>query len=514
MVMKNKLSTSVVVNIIRTVTMTICSFITFPYVCSILHDTALGAYSWVAAFVYYFFILARISIPNIAVREVVKVKDDPEKLSVKVQELFIIQAIMTLLSFGLMTLLVFTLPAFKGGTDLYSYRSLAFILSLNFVTGVLSFEWVFTAFEKHVYLAIRSIIVYAVFDILIFLFVKYPSHVTLYTFFVVASTIVIVIVNLIYLPRLVKFKKNYRYNFKQYLPILGMLFLISFVVAVYDKTDTFILGLIDNTKKSVGSYSVGMKGVEIIIGIITSLSMVFIPRATSYLNNDEPEQYKNLNKYSVNLALFIVLPAIATMASLSLPITSLISGSDLSDTSNLQTLDYANANIVLAALASLMLTYSLSFIIYTQILIPKKKEMTYFVAMFVGCFMNIVFSLLFALVLMKNNPAVGVAIATSITDVVVLSLLIIATWKDVKEVIFNFNNLKIVLVSLFIAAISLVGSIFLTKGLSLIISSKTTVYLLDLLIIVSVDAVIYLGALFLLKEKLVRSVIQRIRHAI
>ena len=111
-------------------------------------------------------------------------------------------------SFALMATLTLVLPAFKSGESVsYSYQSLVFILSLNFVTGVMSFEWVFTAFEKHVYLAIRSILIYGIFDILIFLFVKNPSHVTLYTFFVVASTIVIVIANLIYLPRLVKFTK-------------------------------------------------------------------------------------------------------------------------------------------------------------------------------------------------------------------------------------------------------------------------------------------------------------------
>ncbi len=503
--MKNNVSTSVVVNIVRTITMTICSFITFPYVCAILQDSALGAYSWASAFVYYFFILARISIPNIAVREVVKVKNDPDKLSVKVQELFIIQAVMTLISFALMATLVFTLPAFKSDASLsYSYQNLVFILSLNFVTGVLSFEWVFTAFEKHVYLAIRSIVVYAFFDVLIFLFVKYPSHVTLYSFLVVASTIVIVISNLIYLPKLVKFTKKYKYNFKQYLPILGVLFLISLVVAIYDKTDAFILGLIDVSKRSVGSYSVGMKGVEIIIGIITSLSMVFIPRATSFLEKGNTEKYRNLTKYSINIALFIVAPAIATMATLAYPITSLISGSDLSQ-------NYINANYILSILSSIMLTYSISFIIYTQVLIPKKKEMFYFISMFVGCVLNIGLSLLFALVFMKNTPSIGVAIATSISDVIVLGLLIGFTWKDTSKAIFNLNNLKIILVSLLIAGISFGGSYFLIKGLSNIISNTTTIYILDIIIVLLVDALVYVGALLLLKEKLLRSFIRRIK---
>ena len=135
--MKNQVQSNVIVNLIRTVTMTLLSFVTFPYVCRVLGDSALGAYSWAAAFVYYFVVLAKVAIPNIAVRECVKVRDNPDELSTKVQEFFIIQAIATLLSFGLMSLLVFTIPALR------ERNTLIFILSINFLTNVLTFEWLF-----------------------------------------------------------------------------------------------------------------------------------------------------------------------------------------------------------------------------------------------------------------------------------------------------------------------------------------------------------------------------------
>ena len=67
--MKSNIHTNVVVNLIRTVAMTLLSFITFPFVCRVLGDSALGTFSWATSFVYYFIILSKISIPNIAVRE-------------------------------------------------------------------------------------------------------------------------------------------------------------------------------------------------------------------------------------------------------------------------------------------------------------------------------------------------------------------------------------------------------------------------------------------------------------
>ena len=91
---------NVLINLIRTLTMTILSFITFPYVTRALGDSVFGTYTWANTFVYYFLVLARISIPNIAIRECAKVKNDKEALSKKAQEFFVLQAITTLLSFG------------------------------------------------------------------------------------------------------------------------------------------------------------------------------------------------------------------------------------------------------------------------------------------------------------------------------------------------------------------------------------------------------------------------------
>lgn len=485
--MHTNVRSSVIVNIIRTVTMTILSFLTFPFVCRALGDEAFGLYNWAVSFVYYFLVIARISIPNIAVRECVKVKDDPEKLSQKTHEFFIIQAVTTLLSFGLMSIILLSVPVFDDG----SIRTVVFILSLNFLTGVFSFEWIFTALEKHTYMAIRSIIIATIVDILIFSFVKYPHRLPLYTFFCVLTTILTVVSNLVYLPRVLKLKKPHNLNFKQYLPTIGIMFAISLVAAIYDKTDTFILGLVDQTKASVGSYAVGMKGVEIVIGIITALSTVFIPRATIYYNDNDARQFKNINVYATNIAMFIVVPAIALMIGLAGTITSLIGGPT----------GYLNSESVLIALASLMLTFSVSGIIYTQILIPTKKEKTYLFVMLGGSLLNIMFSLLFGLVLFKDNPAFGVALGTSITDLSILITLFALTWEHSKHILLTINNLKIVIMGGILAG----ATILLNNYLNISMENVESSLLVKLVVIFLIDLVIYLVGCFISKEKLVRS---------
>ncbi len=496
MQMKNEVRSNVVINLIRTVTMMILSFVTFPLVCRYLGDTMVGLYSWATAFVYYFLILARISIPNIAVRECIKVRDDPEKLAHKTQEFFIIQAVTTLLSFGLMCIIVFSVgvPNFADPLN----RSLIFVLSLNFLFGVLSFEWVFTALEKHTYMAIRSIVVATIVDILVFAFIKDPEHILLYAFLSILTTVLTVLSNIIYLPKLVKFRKTEKYNFKQYFPLLGVLFAISVVAAIYDKTDTFILGFIDPSKASVGSYSVAMKGVEIVIGIITALSTIFMPRAMYYYQKGDERQFKNLNKYSANICLLIVIPAIALMVALAEPITKIIAGIE----------GYYYADTILIALASLMLTFSISNIIYTQILIPLKKEKYYLVAVLSASITNIGLSLLFGLVIFKDNPAFGVALGTSITDVLLVAILASLSWKHSKHIILNFNNLKILIIGIIIGVAAYFISPILFKSLANNMSIEFA-YLVDIIIIFFGSLIVYIIGLILTKEKLVKSIIRR-----
>lgn len=498
--MKTNIHTNVIVNLIRTVVLLVLSFITFPYICRVLGDANLGIYTWANSFVYYFLILARVSIPNIATREIVKVKDDPVALSKKTQEFFIIQAITTLLSFALLCLILFTVPAFKNQTGtVYDYQPIILLLSINFLSGVFSFEWIYTALEKHVYMAIRSLVILTIVDILIFLLVIYPEYIAVYTMCTVSVTILTVISNLIYLPKLVKFKKVDKYDFKQYLKPIGVLFMITLMIALYEKSDSFILGLIDSSKVSVGSYAVGIKGVEIIIGIVTSLSVVFMPRATHYLKNNDQKNFQNLNKYSANICFFIVIPAIATMIALADPITSLISGSY--DSLN----TYKEAPMVLIALASMMLTYSLSNIIYTQILIPLKKEKLYIYALGIGLIFDIGLSLLFAMLLLKETPALGVAIATSIADLIVLIILCALVYKDIKRALFNWNNLKILVVGIIIFLFAFfVGP--LIQGALLENLGDAYSRVVEIVAVILIGAIIYISLLLLTKEKLISTI--------
>ncbi|NCA97306.1 MAG: hypothetical protein EOM77_03895, partial [Bacteroidia bacterium] len=363
----------------------------------------------------------------------------------------------------------------------------------------------YIALEKHFYMAMRSIIILTISAICIFVFVKYPEDIYIYAFFTVGVTILTVISNLIYLPRLVSFKKEGAYDFKSYLRPLLVLFAISVVLSLYNQSDTFILGFLNADKAEVGSYSVGLKGVDVIIAITTSLSVVFMPRASYYYQLEDKSYFDRLTKYSINITLFIAIPAIASMTTLSEPITRLISGNYLGSGG-----DFQQSWTILAILASIMLTYSIGDIIYTQILIPMKKEKIYLYTILIGAAFDIVMSVILGLFVFKDHPAIGVAIATAGTDALIIAFLLIKTWKWTGHAIFNPNTLKIFALGFVVAIVCyFVGPILFRAFMVQYSGNYTNAYLAELVSTVAIAGVIYLTGLILLKENLVMSVVKR-----
>lgn len=500
---------NVVINLIRTLTMTVLSFLTYPYITRALGDQVFGLYSWANAFVYYFLVLAKISIPNVAIRECAKVRDDKEKLSNLVQTFFLLQAITTLISFSLMSGIVLSVP------QLFQTRELIYLLSINFLCGAFSFEWVYIALEKHFYITVRSISLLALGAVLTFLFIKrsdtpaiLEQEVYLYAAITVSYTVFTSLLNCLILPRYVSFKKTLPYQIKPLLKPLLLLFLISFALTLYNQTDQFLLGLFDESKASVGSYSVGVKGVDIVITLITSLYAVFLPRATHYYSLENKTFYRNLLTYSFNITLFIAIPAVATMSTMARPITSLISGSgDMASSSS----TYLDADWILVALSCMMLTYSLGDNVYNEILLPQKKERHYLYAMLFGVVCNIGLSLLFALLPFKEHPGIGVALATGITDVLLCAYLLFISREYSQKALFNLNSLKILLAGILVGVASfflcpLFQSLFLAHGL---VAWECSLF--SLLASVAIDALIYILFLLACRERLICSFLPKQR---
>ena len=276
--------------------------------------------------------------------------------------------------------------------------------------------------------------------------------------------------------------------------------ILTIVLTFYNQTDTIILGILDPSTASVGSYAIGVKGSEIVITIITSLSAVFIPRATRLYQNENKYFFKNLARYATNIALFIAIPAYVALVILAPDIIAFLVNSNLSGTWTDSSI--ANATLSVIIISSLVITYSLADIIFSSILLPMGKEKIYLWTIVIGLVLNVFGCILLGKTIFESRPVIGVAIATALSDVIVLIVLIIGAWKYIKSALFNLNSLKIAIAGIMIGA--------LTYYLQTIINGTPFV---KILIIILIDGVVYTSLLAVSKERLVTSFLTKKKEA-
>ena len=134
-----------------------------------------------------------------------------------------------------------------------------------------------------------------------------------------------------------------------------------------------------------------------------------------------------------------------------------------------------------------------------------KKEKYYLLAIGVGTLLNIALSIILGAVVFKDRPAIGVAIGTASTDLLIIIFLMAISWKWIKQAIFNKNSLKLLIANAIILAVSLLIYNPLMKLWGVLNLSTSVAFVLQLFSVVLIDGIIYIVTLLLLKEDLVSS---------
>ena len=97
-------------NSILTMSSYIFPLITFPYVSRILLPAGTGKVSFVTSIMSYFALVAQMGIPTYGVRYCAKIRDDKYKLSQAVREIFLLNLILTIISYGVFGLMLISIP--------------------------------------------------------------------------------------------------------------------------------------------------------------------------------------------------------------------------------------------------------------------------------------------------------------------------------------------------------------------------------------------------------------------
>lgn len=429
----------------------------------------IGKFQYCTSVISYYILFASLGIGTYAIREGAKYKGDRNKYSKLVKELFVINMITTALAY-LVLGICFYAGAYEGK------ENIMLVYSLSIIATTLCIDWLYQSLELYVYISIRTVAIQLIALVMMFLLVKKEEDIVVYTLISVFSSKGYCLLNLLNARHYIDLKTKGALELKKHLRPILVIFGATISVSVYMNMDVIMLGMLCGDYQ-VGIYSAAVKVNSVVKNIITSISVVFLPRLVTYLANGEKEKYNHLFKQGANLNMFLSVASAVGLAVLSKPIILLFSGSK-----------YLPAVFPGRILAIRLVFSALDNIFYNQILIPNGHEKEACMGTAAGAVSNLVLNTF----LIPIFQVEGAAIATVLSEGVVFAYFIFST----KKVI----DLKMVLSDIFIFLYAaVIMGIILAFGMFIITDT-----ILQIIILVPLGMLIYISVIWYRKKKIIK----------
>ena len=380
-------------NAIKTIFSIIFPLITFPYISRVLGVENIGIYNFSTSVVSYFTLLAGLGINTYAIREGARYRNNKEDISEFCSEVFSINLISTLISYGILAVSLFFLPS------LHDDALIIMILSVSICFTTLGCEWVFNIYEEFGYITIRTILFQILSVILMFVFVKNKHSLIQYALITVLATSGANIINIFARKKFCDIRFCFRVKLKKHLLPILILFANSIAMTIYINSDVTILGLISGNYY-VGLYSVATKVYTMLKSLLGALIVVSIPRLSSYLGTENKKQYVETSSIILNALITIAVPAMVGTFALSDEIVLILSGRE-----------YIAASMSLKIL-SVALVFSIFSWFYTScVLVVNKQDRSVLKATTLAAVVNIVLNVILIPYFNQNAAALTTALA-------------------------------------------------------------------------------------------------------
>ncbi len=456
-------------NIILTLSSIIFPLITFPYVSRVLKPEAWGKVNLAVSFITYFSYFAQLGLPTYGVKICAKYRDDKEKLSRTVQELSIIGAIATVITYAALAVTIIIVPKLASEKPLY------LLVSSTLFFNLIGMEWLYKALEKYTYITVRSLIFKFIALIGMFLLVKSKSDYVIYGGISVFAASASNVCNFIEARKYITFKPLGGYHFREHLKPLFILFAMTCASTIYTNLDTVMLGFMA-TNADVGYYNAAVKIKSLLVAVVTSLGTVLLPRASYYIEKGFFDEFKKISSKALNFTFVIAIPMIVYFTFFSKECIFFLSGTE-----------FESSILPMQVIMPTLLFIGLTNILGIQILIPLGKERYVLYSTIVGALIDLVLNAL----LIPELKSTGAAIGTLVAEISVFIVQLILINKDIRAMFKTFHLWKMIVA----AFISLCCSYWL----------KTTS--LHVFFILATSAIIfflvYVLLLILFKEKFI-----------
>lgn len=472
--MEKNLKKNFIMNFIKILINLLFPLITFPYISRILLPEGIGRVAFVQSINNYFLLFINLGIPLYGIREIARVRNNGLEKSKVFSEILFLNIFTTIIGITF----YFIFYQLNMITD---DREIFLIFSVVLLFNFLSVDWFFQGIEDYKYITVRTIIVKIISFIFLIIFVKEKSDICKYTIIVVFSLIGSNFFNIIRALKLVKLELK-GLNIKRHLKGILIIFSMNLAISIYTNLDSVMLGSY-GSKYALGIYSAASKMIHLILGIITSLGAVLLPRISNYISEKKEEEIKIILEKTFSFLIALIIPSILGLYFTGNEIIRLFAGKE-----------YIEAVITLKILSLIILFIGFSNFVGIQILYPRGEEKKVFYSVLIGAIVNFSLNLFLIPKYLQN----GAAIATCIAEFMVIVVQIYLGNKYLNFKIFNLNNFKFIISSCIMGAL-----------LYFIQDFKVNI-LMSLIIKIILGSGSYILVLLILKEENLYEIIEKI----
>ncbi|MGI1939173.1 flippase [Shewanella oncorhynchi] len=277
----------------------ILPLITLPYLLRVLGVEIFGLLAFATATVAYFNIMTEYGFNLTATRDVSIYRGDNQKISEIFSSVMIIKVIIMVISFFLLSVIVFSIEKFSKDWLIY-------FLSFGTVLGQVLFPiWLFQGLEKMKYVTYLNIFAKLIFTITIFIFVNEKRDYYLVPLLTSIGLIFSGICSLILIKKYFNVNFNWQKKevIKMYLVDGWHLFISNLAVSLYTVSAVFILGIFTNNIM-VGYFSAADRIVQAFKGLTMPITQAIFPYISRKVTISKRDGLNFIKKITFLIAIF------------------------------------------------------------------------------------------------------------------------------------------------------------------------------------------------------------------
>lgn len=412
-------------NLINTISGLLFPLITFPYASRILLAEGIGQVQFFQGIIGYIALCTALGIPMYAIREIARVRNDRELCSRTSVEILLLHSGLTLIGYVIVAVLVATVTQIQVDIPLF------LLLSTNLFFTAIGATWFYQGIEDFKYITIRAIAVRLFSLVCLFIFVKEKSDLFYYAAISVTAEVGS---NLFNFFRLRKYIDISRLRLKELHPLRHLkpalrIFAMNLVVSIYVNLDSVMLGFLKD-ETAVGYYAASTRITKSLLGIVSSLGTVLLPRISNLISENQIEEFHRLVNKAFQFMVLIGLPLTIGVIFMAAPLIHLFCGTA-----------FEPSILTIRIMAPIILLISLSGIMCWQVLFPLDKERLAIYATLTGAIINFILNWL----LIPQYSQYGAGVATVIAECSVTIVMIVLAQRYVYIRLFCKQSLHYIL---------------------------------------------------------------------